>query len=92
MPAGFAFDWTIVALAKQSAHLFHRVLARAPRPFGRAYLELLSRFSRLLPSLAPRIQNSVGQHRWPLMAFRARTVTVASDCKIRLTPHLGEFD
>jgi FkbM family methyltransferase len=42
--------------------------------------------------MGARIQNSVCQFNWPQMQFSPKIVSVASNVKISLIPHLGEFD
>lgn len=80
--------------AKTIASGLHASLASGPRYFAQAYIELLSGLSRAaLPEpIATRVCNSIAGHNWPPMQFTAREVVVGNSTKIRLEPHLGEFD
>ncbi len=78
-------------------HLFnglHTVLARGPGGLARVYMESLGWSCRsVLPKgLTARIQSSISQHTWPDMQFSAREVVVGNNTKIKIKPHLGEFD
>lgn len=83
-------------MIKQSANALHAMLARAPSCLGSGYIGSLSRISRsLFPKwISTRVGNSIGGHRhpWPNMKFSSRDVVVGARTKIRLVPHLGEFD
>jgi FkbM family methyltransferase len=61
----------------------------------RLYIELISSISRRLPrTWTTHIQSSVSGYAlpWSQKEFPPRTVEVGTATKIRLTPHLGEFD
>lgn len=78
-------------------HLFnglHTVLARGPGGLARVYMESLGWSCRsVLPkALTARIQSSISQHTWPDMQFSAREVVVGDNTRIKIKPHLGEFD
>jgi len=82
-------------MLRQAAHQLHRWIARAPAPVAGAYLSTVSLVCRhLLPAAASdRVRNSVcSVEAWPPLDFRPRRVTVGAGTRIRLQPHLGEFD
>ncbi len=73
----------------------HRYLAPGPKTVVRCYIALISSISRQLPvHWATHIQSSVSAYSlsWSQKEFPPRTVQVGSATRIRLTPHLGEFD
>ena len=72
----------------------HRGLARGPRWLAQAYLFLLSLISRNLLSRRnqQRIYNAVRGRPWPAMDLAARDVVLGKSSRVRLVPHLGEFD
>lgn len=76
--------------------LMHQHLASGPKVVVRWYIELVSLLCRRLPrDWAAHMQVSVSGARvrpWSQKEFPARVVEVGVGTKIRLTPHLGEFD
>lgn len=74
---------------------WHRWVARLPLPLARFYLILLGLLVKRLPDGVnkQRIVNSVRHATWqPTLTLPAQSVAVGDGVRVRLTPHLQEFD
>ena len=75
-------------------HFWHKVIAALPIGLVRAYISVVSVFSRNLASeqLTTRIRNSVTSVTWKSLELAPLRARVGDDTQIKLVPHLGEFD
>ena len=82
-------------MIKRTAAAVHSAVSPQPVAVALAYISGLSLLCRnVFPrSLGKRVQNSIYSiPSWPDMKLRARTVLFGRRTKLRLIPHIGEYD
>ncbi|MDB9375006.1 FkbM family methyltransferase [Nodularia sphaerocarpa] len=78
---------------KETAYLLHIIIAKS-KLLSEIYIHILSKILKSIPDsrIKQQVLNSINSIEWKQLDLKAQSISIGTDIKFKIIPHLQEFD